>query len=280
MRVDPDGTPSVRKQGWSDEPYGISEMSRAANAHDMMVPGEQDMGANGHLVLGSALMLSTAAVVLFFSLMGFGQNVYLALSSIGTWLAFVFLGVGGGVLFLLAALDAEHWTGVAQWAGYKLGLAISAGCVVCFCLLATGDYPYLPLLCSVCIPVTVVAGVRALALQRVRADSFFQALALWLALVSVALAAVFGVWVLGMPGWGTAAWEAEFGAESAANGTVLNMWQVSLYKMLFHLTYLVWEYIILSPPPHLQSLHYCNTISRSWRNIRRPADPPCVCHTP
>ena len=33
-------------------------------------------------------------------------------------------------------------------------------------------------------------------------------------------------------------------------------------------------------PPYLQSPYYCNTIARLLRNIRRPADPPLVCHTP
>jgi len=31
---------------------------------------------------------------------------------------------------------------------------------------------------------------------------------------------------------------------------------------------------------HLQSLPYCNTISRPLRNIRPPTNPPFVCHTP
>jgi len=58
---------------------------------------------------------------------------------------------------------------------------------------------------------------------------------------------------------------------------------LSLYKILFHIRALVWESIILVfvlPPPHLQSLPYCNTIARLLRNIRPPTDPPFVCHTP
>jgi len=31
---------------------------------------------------------------------------------------------------------------------------------------------------------------------------------------------------------------------------------------------------------HLYCPHYCNTIARLLRNIRRLSDPPCVCHTP
>ena len=33
-------------------------------------------------------------------------------------------------------------------------------------------------------------------------------------------------------------------------------------------------------PPHLQSLPYCNTIARPFRNIRPLTDPPCVWHKP
>jgi len=33
-------------------------------------------------------------------------------------------------------------------------------------------------------------------------------------------------------------------------------------------------------PPHLQSLHYCNTIARPLRNERLLVDPPLVSHTP
>jgi len=33
-------------------------------------------------------------------------------------------------------------------------------------------------------------------------------------------------------------------------------------------------------PPHLQSLPYCNTIARPFRNIRPPTDPPFGCHAP
>jgi len=37
---------------------------------------------------------------------------------------------------------------------------------------------------------------------------------------------------------------------------------LSLYKILFHFKALLWESInFLSPPPHLQSLPYCNTIA-------------------
>jgi len=35
----------------------------------------------------------------------------------------------------------------------------------------------------------------------------------------------------------------------------------------------------LSPPLHLQSLPYCNTIARPLRNIRPPSDSPCICNT-
>jgi len=33
------------------------------------------------------------------------------------------------------------------------------------------------------------------------------------------------------------------------------------------------------PPSHLHCPDYCNAIARPLRNIRRPPDPPCVCHT-
>jgi len=32
-------------------------------------------------------------------------------------------------------------------------------------------------------------------------------------------------------------------------------------------------------PSYLHCPHYCNTIARLLRNIRRPSDPPFVCHT-
>ena len=50
---------------------------------------------------------------------------------------------------------------------------------------------------------------------------------------------------------------------------------------MFYFKASLWGPIILFlPPPHLQSLHYCNTIARLMRNIRPPPDPPYVCHTP
>ena len=53
----------------------------------------------------------------------------------------------------------------------------------------------------------------------------------------------------------------------------------SLYKILFHLTALLWESIILllpPPPPANPTVlqFYCTC------NIRPPTDPPCLCHTP
>jgi len=36
--------------------------------------------------------------------------------------------------------------------------------------------------------------------------------------------------------------------------------RVSLYKILFHFVASLWESIILSLPPHLQCLHYCNAM--------------------
>ena len=58
--------------------------------------------------------------------------------------------------------------------------------------------------------------------------------------------------------------------------------EFSLYKILFYFKAPLWESIILvlPPPPHLQSLLYCNTIARPLRNIRSPTDPSFVCHTP
>jgi len=35
-----------------------------------------------------------------------------------------------------------------------------------------------------------------------------------------------------------------------------------------------------TPPPHLQSLPFCNTIARPLGNIRPLTDPPCVCREP
>jgi len=60
-----------------------------------------------------------------------------------------------------------------------------------------------------------------------------------------------------------------------------SLFEVSLYTILFYFKALLWESIILLlPPPHLQSLPYCNTIARPLRNIRPATDPPCKCHTP
>jgi len=47
---------------------------------------------------------------------------------------------------------------------------------------------------------------------------------------------------------------------------------LGLYKILFHCKAFLWESVILLLPPHLQSLHYCNTIARLLRNIR-PSPP-------
>jgi len=50
---------------------------------------------------------------------------------------------------------------------------------------------------------------------------------------------------------------------------------LSLYKIFFPLKAFLWGSILLCPPPpHLQSLPYCNTIARPLRNIRPPTDPP------
>ena len=54
---------------------------------------------------------------------------------------------------------------------------------------------------------------------------------------------------------------------------------LTLYKILFHLKALLWESIILSLPPHLQSQPDYNTLTRLLRNIRRHPDSPFVCHT-
>jgi len=58
--------------------------------------------------------------------------------------------------------------------------------------------------------------------------------------------------------------------------------RISLYKRLFYFKALLWETIILIlPPPHLQSLPYCNSIARPLRNLRPPhTELPIICHTP
>jgi len=57
--------------------------------------------------------------------------------------------------------------------------------------------------------------------------------------------------------------------------------RISVYKILFHFKDLVWEsVIILLPPPHMQSLPYCNTIALPSRNMCSPTDPPVLCHPP
>jgi len=45
-------------------------------------------------------------------------------------------------------------------------------------------------------------------------------------------------------------------------------------------SFIVGVHHLFVAPPHLQSLPYCNTIARPFRNIRPPTDPPFVCHTP
>jgi len=50
--------------------------------------------------------------------------------------------------------------------------------------------------------------------------------------------------------------------------------RVSPCKILFYFKALLWESIILLLAlPHLQSLPYCNTIGRPFRNIRPPPTP-------
>ena len=60
-----------------------------------------------------------------------------------------------------------------------------------------------------------------------------------------------------------------------------NLAVVTRFYFTLKLKALLWESIILLlPPPHLQSLPYCNTIARPFRNILPRTDPPSVCHTP
>jgi len=58
--------------------------------------------------------------------------------------------------------------------------------------------------------------------------------------------------------------------------------RLGFYKLMFYVEAFVHESIVLCqpPPPYLHCPHYCNTITRLLRNIRRPPDLPCVCHTP
>jgi len=57
--------------------------------------------------------------------------------------------------------------------------------------------------------------------------------------------------------------------------------ELSLYKMLFHFkSSIVGVHHPFTPPPHLQSLPYCNTNARPLRNKRLIPDPPLVSHTP
>jgi len=56
---------------------------------------------------------------------------------------------------------------------------------------------------------------------------------------------------------------------------------LSLNKILVYFRALLWESIIfVLLPPHLQSLPYCNTVSRPLRNILPLTDPSFVCHAP
>lgn len=183
---------------------------------------DQPMRVWGHVVLGLGLLSSTAVTLLFFSLLGYGSAIYLFLSSLRTWFAYSLLGMALGLLILLHLIDASTWTGLNRWLGYCPMLAMAAACCIAFCLLATADYPYAPLLCSFFLPVAAVWAARGLLLFRVRQAAFFLALSIWLAVLAALLVAIFAIWVFVAPGWGTADWLAEFGRE---NGTVFNMWQ-------------------------------------------------------
>jgi hypothetical protein len=212
------------------EPVGIANTSSLSADDDIEEadicdrgagPADQPMRLWAHAVLGAGLLGSTAMALLVFSLLGCGSPVYVFLSSGSSWAMYILLGVAFGLLTLLYLMDASAWKGQNRWLGYLPMLAIAAACLIAFCLLATADYPYAPLLCSFFLPITAVWAARRFLLFRVRPDAFFLALSRWLALLAALLAGTFATWAFAVPGWGTADWRAEFGRENAT----INMWQ-------------------------------------------------------
>ena len=72
------------------------------------------------------------------------------------------------------------------------------------------------------------------------------------------------------------------GSSYSANHTSPPPPTLSPYKILFHFKALLWRanHPFIAPP-HLQSLPYCNTIARPFRNMRAPPPPPLLySHTP
>ncbi|EOD22405.1 hypothetical protein EMIHUDRAFT_458188 [Emiliania huxleyi CCMP1516] len=160
-----------------------SETLSDPGASGELLASSRPMGLGGHALLLLALLSGSAVGLLFFSLLGYGVEVYRALASVDWWLAPSL--VVGALLLLVAlyALDARYWKGAGRIAAYFPLLAAAAGSLGAACLLGTKQYPYAPLLCVFLVPT------------------------LGLLLLAVAVSLAFAAWVFWSPAWGVEEWE-------------------------------------------------------------------------
>lgn len=164
-----------------------SETLSDPGASGELLASSRPMGLGGHALLLLALLSGSAVGLLFFSLLGYGVEVYRALASVDWWLAPSL--VVGALLLLVAlyALDARYWKGAGRIAAYFPLLAAAAGSLGAACLLGTKQYPYAPLLCVFLVPTLGVWLLRRAALPAVPPRAFFVALSAQLLLLAVAV---------------------------------------------------------------------------------------------
>ena len=95
-----------------------SETLSDPGASGELLASSRPMGLGGHALLLLALLSGSAVGLLFFSLLGYGVEVYRALASVDWWLAPSL--VVGALLLLVAlyALDARYWKGAGRIAAY------------------------------------------------------------------------------------------------------------------------------------------------------------------
>lgn len=161
-------------------------------------PVEERMSLPEHAVLLASVALPIALLVAFFSVAGFGDGTYVALTALDwPWYAF-----HAGALFialLLWLLDARHWTHRRAVLARNVAVAVGVVGVGVGCSLATKVYPFSPLLFAMAIvPCSVLAARRTL-LAPVASWRFFGALSLSLGVVAVATLLHFVLWVFVLP---------------------------------------------------------------------------------
>ena len=85
--------------------------SKPSEADD---PNKPDLPLWGHLVVLAAVALPTAGLTLTFSIMGYGEYIYVGLVDLQSRLNLFTYAVGISLLLaaLLYVLDASYWTGV------------------------------------------------------------------------------------------------------------------------------------------------------------------------